>query len=230
MLHCLTLCKEDSQSASRRLNRREIASISMHNEVRPAAGLEWGCITLLPQMNFSRVHLEPWKPRPPPLGSRSRADLVITVFAQGPKEEENKPPSSSVKCRCDSITKVEKYDQRKRQDTGLAVGHPTEILQTISILYIWYRDMHRTLPSMPVFILEWNEIFSLSCFVWVPTTSSLFWSELLTQGRICAEKNCLRDKLQSKGIPPSGKAFSDVEATPCVSQWQHPWPMTVCDI
>lgn len=155
MLHCLTLCKEDSQSASRRLNRREIASISMHNEVCPAAGLEWGCITVLPQMNFSRVHLEPRKTIPPPLGGRTRADLVITVFTQGPKEEENKPPPSSVECRCDSITKVEKYDHRERQDTGLAVCHPTEMPQTISI-YIWYRDVHRTLPSMSVFILEWN--------------------------------------------------------------------------
>lgn len=156
MLHCLTLCKEDHQSASRTLNRREIASISMHNEVRPAAGLEWGCITLLPQMNFSRVHLAPRKVRPPPLGSRTRGDLVITVFTQGPKEEENKPPSSSVECKCDSITKVEKYDQRERQVTGLAVCHPTEILQTISILYIRYWDVHRTLPSVSVFIFEWN--------------------------------------------------------------------------
>lgn len=114
MLHCLTLCEEDSQSASRRLNRREIASISMHNEVRPAAGLEWGCITLLPQMNFSRVHLEPRKPRPPPLGSRTRADLVITAFTRGPKEEENKPPSSSVECRCDSVTKVEKEKDKSQ--------------------------------------------------------------------------------------------------------------------
>lgn len=87
-------------------------------------------------------------------------------------------------------------------------------------------------PSISVFISQWNDFH--------PSTHTeviSFWSEPLTQDKLCENKSRHRARFQTESTPlrhPNdtlGEGCWDEEkAAPCVSSWQHPWPMTVCDI